>query len=276
MHVRARWYDPGSARFTTRDPFAGCPKTPYSLHPYQYAYANPVVHVDPSGECVITLYYRPAVEGMITFYHIDVVVNDCDGPGHDEKRLCDRDPLTTMTMFWGGPEIADSSFEQIYGEDADEARLNGILERSHPWGQVVADSGTFLEQARRDPRGQGMNESEIRELAEATKRDFTFERPHLHVLWNSEPCDRYLRAMENFKIEVMNAKIPYHPTRRNSNGVAYGYLAAAGLRHPQIWQHAANLVIGYNDTIYRTIHPQLPSWPLLCDPKLCCPEETIT
>ncbi|MCG8352203.1 MAG: RHS repeat-associated core domain-containing protein, partial [Chloroflexales bacterium] len=52
VHLRARWYDPGSARFTTRDPFAGFPETPYSLHPYQYAYSNPVMYRDPTGKAV--------------------------------------------------------------------------------------------------------------------------------------------------------------------------------------------------------------------------------
>ena len=50
VYLRARWYNPGSGTLTTRDPFAGFPKTPYSLHPYQYAYSNPVLFVDPTGE----------------------------------------------------------------------------------------------------------------------------------------------------------------------------------------------------------------------------------
>ncbi|MCG8347992.1 MAG: RHS repeat-associated core domain-containing protein [Chloroflexales bacterium] len=52
VYLRARWYDPGSGTLTTRDPFAGFPETPYSLHPYQYAYSNPVVWTDARGLCV--------------------------------------------------------------------------------------------------------------------------------------------------------------------------------------------------------------------------------
>jgi RHS repeat-associated protein len=52
VHVRARWYDPGQSTFTSRDPFAGFPATPYSLHPYQYAYSNPALWTDPTGEAV--------------------------------------------------------------------------------------------------------------------------------------------------------------------------------------------------------------------------------
>jgi hypothetical protein len=51
MYLRARWYDLTSGTFLTRDPFAGFPRQPYSLHPYQYAYSNPLRYTDPSGEC---------------------------------------------------------------------------------------------------------------------------------------------------------------------------------------------------------------------------------
>jgi len=37
VYLRARWYDPSSGTFLTKDPFAGFPRHPYSLHPYQYA-----------------------------------------------------------------------------------------------------------------------------------------------------------------------------------------------------------------------------------------------
>jgi RHS repeat-associated protein len=49
VYLRARWYAPGQGTFTSSDPFAGFPETPYSLHPYQYAYSNPIHLVDPSG-----------------------------------------------------------------------------------------------------------------------------------------------------------------------------------------------------------------------------------
>jgi RHS repeat-associated protein len=52
VYLRARWYNPQSGTFTTKDPFEGYPTKPYSLHPYQYAYSNPVLHKDPTGKCV--------------------------------------------------------------------------------------------------------------------------------------------------------------------------------------------------------------------------------
>jgi RHS repeat-associated protein len=48
VFLRARYYDPGTGRFITKDPFPGVPSLPSSLHPYQYALNNPINLVDPS------------------------------------------------------------------------------------------------------------------------------------------------------------------------------------------------------------------------------------
>ena len=52
MYLRARWYNATYGIFTSRDAFAGFPGRPYSLHQYQYAYANPVLWTDASGQFV--------------------------------------------------------------------------------------------------------------------------------------------------------------------------------------------------------------------------------
>jgi RHS repeat-associated protein len=52
VHLRARWYLPEHAAFASRDPFAGFPAQPYSLHPYQYGYSNPALYTDPTGKQV--------------------------------------------------------------------------------------------------------------------------------------------------------------------------------------------------------------------------------
>ena len=62
VHLRARWYHPSIGTFTSRDPFAGFDTLPYSLHPYQYAYSNPVLWTDPSGRCVGWIWDDPTCE----------------------------------------------------------------------------------------------------------------------------------------------------------------------------------------------------------------------
>lgn len=49
IYFGARFYDPDTARFITQDTYLGEPGTPPSLHRYLYAYGNPTVWVDPTG-----------------------------------------------------------------------------------------------------------------------------------------------------------------------------------------------------------------------------------
>jgi RHS repeat-associated protein len=49
VYLRARMYDPQSGRFLQRDPIAGAPAAPASLHRYAYALNSPLTLADPSG-----------------------------------------------------------------------------------------------------------------------------------------------------------------------------------------------------------------------------------
>jgi RHS repeat-associated protein len=49
VNLRARWYSTSKGTFTSKDPFEGFAERPYSLHPYQYGYSDPVRNTDPSG-----------------------------------------------------------------------------------------------------------------------------------------------------------------------------------------------------------------------------------
>ncbi|MCP4591080.1 MAG: hypothetical protein GY842_10065, partial [bacterium] len=53
-YAKARYYDPEVGRFLSHDPRDGDLTTPPSLHKYLYAYGNPTVNVDPTGEYVET------------------------------------------------------------------------------------------------------------------------------------------------------------------------------------------------------------------------------
>ncbi len=48
-HMRARFYDPGTGRFISRDPLWPTAADPLSLNPYSYAANNPLQYVDPMG-----------------------------------------------------------------------------------------------------------------------------------------------------------------------------------------------------------------------------------
>jgi RHS repeat-associated protein len=48
-YMRARWYNPATGRFMSRDPEEGNPVDPASLHKYLYANGDPVNLADPTG-----------------------------------------------------------------------------------------------------------------------------------------------------------------------------------------------------------------------------------
>ncbi len=54
-YLRARYYDAAIGRFNRDDPYGGNINDPQSLHKYVYAYANPIMGIDPSGMMNLTI-----------------------------------------------------------------------------------------------------------------------------------------------------------------------------------------------------------------------------
>ncbi|NET91472.1 MAG: RHS repeat-associated core domain-containing protein [Kamptonema sp. SIO1D9] len=48
-HFRARYYDPQTGRFLSRDPVEVIETVPQSSNPYQFVYNNPLIYSDPTG-----------------------------------------------------------------------------------------------------------------------------------------------------------------------------------------------------------------------------------
>ncbi|MEU8984630.1 polymorphic toxin type 17 domain-containing protein [Streptomyces sp. NPDC048309] len=61
-YLRARNYDPGTGRFSTRDPYAPEQDTPYT-QPYAYAENMPTSRTDPSGMCSVTTQLKDVFTG---------------------------------------------------------------------------------------------------------------------------------------------------------------------------------------------------------------------
>jgi RHS repeat-associated protein len=61
-YMRARWYNPVTGRFMSKDPKEGNPSDPASLHKYLYVGGDPVNKEDPTGRNTAVL-PRPAVPG---------------------------------------------------------------------------------------------------------------------------------------------------------------------------------------------------------------------
>ncbi len=52
QYLRARWYDPATARFIGEDTYEGELTNPLSLNLYAYVHNNPLIYVDPSGHAI--------------------------------------------------------------------------------------------------------------------------------------------------------------------------------------------------------------------------------
>jgi len=58
-YMRARWYNPATGRFMSRDPEEGDATDPASLHKYLYAGGDPVNKLDPTGKATIPFPVAP-------------------------------------------------------------------------------------------------------------------------------------------------------------------------------------------------------------------------
>ncbi len=93
-YLRARYYDPGSGRFLTHDPYIGNPHEPVTLHRYLYAGANPVMYGDPSGE------FMSPMETLTVATIIGSVAPGIIGP-YLRKNMVDNRYVTRFGLMFG-------------------------------------------------------------------------------------------------------------------------------------------------------------------------------
>lgn len=87
-YLRARYYDPATGRFVSKDPFPGVLTNPASLHYYTYAENSSTNLVDPSGETGAYPEWRP--QGLFA---------ECGGG---------RPPVQPPGTGFGGDAIAEA------------------------------------------------------------------------------------------------------------------------------------------------------------------------
>ena len=66
QYLRARYYNSGIGRFTTRDTYSGDYQYPLSLNRWMYVSGNPVMYIDPSGN-ISWMAVGAAVGGLIGY-----------------------------------------------------------------------------------------------------------------------------------------------------------------------------------------------------------------
>lgn len=72
-YLNARYYNPETGRFISRDTYEGTSEEPSSLHLYLYCANDPVNYVDPSGhKKIATIYYKGKKKGFTEQAHYNL------------------------------------------------------------------------------------------------------------------------------------------------------------------------------------------------------------
>ena len=110
IYLRARYLNPNSGRFMSRDAYAGSKQEPRSLHKYLYAFANPVNNVDPSGFDPLSA----AINGQIVHRRIgdDFKASRPSGRiyGPSVSTILGLN-LTVISLF---PDLIDTETKEVY------------------------------------------------------------------------------------------------------------------------------------------------------------------
>jgi len=107
-YLRARWFNPVTGRFMTRDPYQGSIYDPASLHRYNYSRANPVNFIDPSGRAAATEYAQLAlnVAARVTLVGAEVSAVGCAyfslGSATDLVGQNIGQQITQLSLLWQG------------------------------------------------------------------------------------------------------------------------------------------------------------------------------
>ena len=122
-HFRARYYDPETGRFISRDPVDIIETEPESSNPYQFVYNNPYIYTDPTGEITITrLNAAQAVNKILNNARRlslnqarEGLIDQARGVAGQilEETLSKLIPFNPVTQFLNGDVLRGRGFEDL-------------------------------------------------------------------------------------------------------------------------------------------------------------------
>ena len=148
-YLRARYYNPATGRFLSRDPYDGSTILPASLHRYLYASGNPVNRIDPRGRADLFEYamessaavpeakllsiYGCVADASLTA--VSLIIN----PTIDTSTVLGGGAaiIGCVTLMPGLNELAES------GAKVTKAALEFVA-KTADWGSCAADVGDFV------------------------------------------------------------------------------------------------------------------------------------
>jgi RHS repeat-associated protein len=108
-YVRARYYNPATGRFISRDPENGKSRDPKSLQKYLYANGDPINRIDPVGREAILQY----AERALAAYSLVTMTYDIYKYGSCLKSIIEQLVNNLTAAFAGGVPVQAPSFSCI-------------------------------------------------------------------------------------------------------------------------------------------------------------------
>ena len=143
--MRARYYDPATGRFISRDPVEGAQTMPQSQNPYAYAMNNPINLSDPSGEQVAGGCFNANV-GLAAFGTCSICLV---GTSNRELGLVvslgggGTTGLATGVGVGGSYSPTANSLNDIKGQDVFAGGSGWVAEGNVSWDKSNPDNKTY-------------------------------------------------------------------------------------------------------------------------------------
>jgi len=114
-YLRARYYDPSTGRFISKDPVEGNVTNPLSLNSYTYCLNNPIIYIDPSG-CTTLLQARKSAEAK--FYRLLAKVTKHSNSNNGDSNsflitLKEGSRLTVTAITLGPAMLLTDDYEKL-------------------------------------------------------------------------------------------------------------------------------------------------------------------
>jgi RHS repeat-associated protein len=120
LYAKARYYDPDTAKFLSEDAWEGDNMIAPSLHRYLYAYQNPTVWIDPTGNCP---------SGQIGY--VGEVSAGCRGPRTWGERYPITasivGPMSSVAFRRNGNLYDPVNKQELTGKQAFDAKFNTLF-----------------------------------------------------------------------------------------------------------------------------------------------------
>jgi RHS repeat-associated protein len=147
-YLRARYYNPATGRFMSRDPLDGLPWDPKTMHKYLYVGSDPVNYVDPRGRAGLFQYAIEQSASIPEAKLIDIYGCVADA-GLAAVDLIINPKISASSAFGAGGTVLGCvvltpGLDEIVGQGKKVVNFVKLVSVSTGWGTCAADIEEFV------------------------------------------------------------------------------------------------------------------------------------